>query len=204
VLPDDLVAAFLVLGLVLVLFRAVYESRKIHRHKKGTAREEAESGANEPLIVLSAVTVVVFYLEMALYAILSLAGLPPVLTRSCLQLRFQYDSLVQAFGIAMMVFGYIIVVLSLRALEYDRLVTSGPYKYVRHPQYVGYFVVFAGFFLLLLNFITLAPLLSIPGEVRMATIEEESLTQEFGGSYADYQKVTGKFFPKIKSVEQPD
>jgi protein-S-isoprenylcysteine O-methyltransferase Ste14 len=72
---------------------------------------------------------------------------------------------------------------------------------VRHPQYVGYFIVVAGFFLLLLNTIALAPLLSIPGEVRMATIEEEFLTRKFGGSYVNYQKVTGKFFPKIRRAQ---
>ena len=196
-LPEDLVAAFLGLSLVLVLVRAVYESRKFHRRKKETARVEAESVSNEPLIVLSAIFVVIFYLEMASYVILVVIGLQHVLVGSCVQLQFPFDSSVQAFGIAMIVFGYIMVLLSLRALDYDRLVTWGPYRYVRHPQYVGYFIIFAGFFLLLLNPAALAPFLSIPGEVRMATLEEEFLTKKFGDSYVNYQKTTGKFFPKL-------
>jgi protein-S-isoprenylcysteine O-methyltransferase Ste14 len=197
VLPGDLVAAFLGLSLAFTLVRAVYESRKFHRGKKEATRVEAESAANEPLIVLSAVFVVIFYLEMASYVILIVIGVQHVLVGSYVQLQFPFDSSLQAIGFAMMVFGYITVFLSLRALDYDKLVTWGPYRYVRHPQYVGYFIIFAGFFLLLLNPVALAPFLSIPGEVRMATLEEEFLTKKFGGSYVNYQKATGKFLPKL-------
>lgn len=197
-LPDVLVAAFLFSCLALVLLRPVYESRKSHRGKKETASEEKESGGREPLIILSAVLVVVFYLEMASYVALVFVGLPHVLAWSYAQLRFPFDSIVQGLGFAMMIIGGVIVFLGLRALKNDKLVTSGPYYYVRHPQYLGYFMVFAGFFLLLLNLIALAPLLSIPGLVRMATIEDVFLIRRFDGSYLDYEKATGKFFPKIR------
>lgn len=203
-LPDDIVAAFLTLSLTLVLVRAIYEFRKSHRGKRA-ASEDVELGANDPLVVLGAVFVVVgFYFEMVLYAVLVLVGFQQVLVGSFAQLRFPFDSLVQALGMSLIVLGYLIVFLGLRAIEYDRLVTSGPYRYVRHPQYVGYFFVFAGFFLLLLNLIALIPLLAILGEVRMANIEEEFLTEKFDGSYVDYRKATGKFFPKIRHEEPRD
>ena len=201
-LPEDLVAAFLGLSLALVLVRAVYESRKFHRSKKEPARLEAESAANEPLITLSAVFVVIFYLEMASYVMMVVVGLQDVLVRSYVQLQFPFDSSVQAFGAATMVFGYITVFLSLHALDYDKLVIWGPYHYVRHPQYFGYCIIFAGFFLLLLNPVALAPFLSIPGEVRMANLEEEYLTKKFGDSYVNYQKTTGKFFPKLSRIQK--
>jgi protein-S-isoprenylcysteine O-methyltransferase Ste14 len=199
VLPEDIVAAFLTSSLALVLVRALYEHRKFHQGKKETAREEAESTANEPLIILSAVFVIIFYLEMASYVILVVAGFQHVLIASYVQLQVPFASSIQTFGVAMMIFGYITIFLSLRALEPDKLATRGPYRYVRHPQYLGYFIVFAGFFLLLQNLVALVPLLSIPGEVRMATIEEGFLTEKFGNSYVDYQKVTGKFLPKIRT-----
>lgn len=203
-LPDDIVAAFLTLSLTLVLVRAIYEFRKSHRGKRA-ASEEVELGANDPLVVLGAVFVVVgFYFEMVLYAVLVLVGFQQVLVGSFAQLRFPFDSLIQALGMSLIVLGYLIVFLGLRAIEYDRLVTSGPYRYVRHPQYVGYFFVFAGFFLLLLNWIALIPLLAILGEVRMANIEEEFLIKKFDGSYVDYRKATGKFFPKIRHEELRD
>jgi protein-S-isoprenylcysteine O-methyltransferase Ste14 len=204
VLPEDIVTAFLTLSLALVLVRAAYEHRKFHRGKKETASEEAESTANEPLIILSAVFVVIFYLEMASYVILVVAGFQHVLVASYVQLQVPFASPIQALGVAIMLYGYVIIFLGLRALERDKLVTRGPYRYVRHPQYLGYFIVFAGFFLLLQNLVALVPLLSIPGEVRMATIEEGFLTEKFGNSYADYQKVTGKFLPKIRTKKSHD
>ena len=201
-LPEDIVAAFLALTLALVLVRAVYESRKFHWGRKEPEGEEAESTANEPLIILSAVFVVIFYLEMASYVILVAAGFQNALVGSYVQLQVPFASSIQALGVAMMVFGYTTIFLGLRALERDKLVTRGPYRYVRHPQYLGYLIVFAGFFLLLQNLVALAPLLSIPGEVRMASLEEEFLTEKFGASYINYQKSTGKFFPRLSHVQK--
>jgi protein-S-isoprenylcysteine O-methyltransferase Ste14 len=203
VLPNDIVAAFLTLSLTLVLVRPIYEFRKSHLGKRA-ASEEVEPSANDPLVVLGAVSVVVFYFELASYAILVLVGLQQVLIGSFAQLRFPFDSLIQTLGMSLIVFGYLMVFLGLRAIEHDRLVTSGPYRYVRHPQYVGYFFVFTGFFLLVLNFIALIPLLAILGEIRMANIEEEFLTKKFDGSYVVYQKATGKFFPKIRHQKPRD
>lgn len=91
-LPEDIVAAFMALSLALVLVRAVYESRKFHWGKKETAGGEAESTVNEPLIILSAVFVVIFYLEMASYVILVVAGFQHVLVGSYLQLQVPFAS----------------------------------------------------------------------------------------------------------------
>ena len=202
-LPDNVVAAFLTLSLTLALVRPIYEFQKSHQGNR-TASEEVEHDANDSLVILGAVFAAVFYFEMVLYVILVLVGLPQVLVGSFAQLRFPFGSFIQALGMSLIVFGYLIVFLALHAIEYDRLVTSGPYRYVRHPQYVGYFFVFAGFFLLLLNLIALIPLLAILGEVRMANIEEGFLTEKFDGSYVDYRGATGKFFPKISHEEPRD
>jgi protein-S-isoprenylcysteine O-methyltransferase Ste14 len=191
-LPDDVIAVFLVLSLALFLGRSLYESKKSH------GRKEVEPTASEPILILGAVFALVFYLEAALYVILFLLGIESLLTSSIFQLHFPFDYLVQTLGIAIMIFGYILVFWSLHALEYGKLVTWGPYCYVRHPQYVAYFFIFGGFFLTLLNLIALLPLLAIPSEIRMATIEEEFLTQKYGDEYIRYQQKTGKFVPKRK------
>jgi protein-S-isoprenylcysteine O-methyltransferase Ste14 len=201
VLQSIVVAAFLAFSIVLFVGRSVYESKKSGRNKKDITPEKAESATNEPLLVFGALFALVFYAEMILYVILVLMSLQAVLTSSLLQLAFPYDTLIQTLGIAIMVFGYFLIFWGYYTLEYDKLVTWGPYRHVRHPVYLGYFIVFAGFLLTLLNLVALLPLLGIPGEVRMATIEEQLLTKKYGEGYAHYQQETGKFFPKKKKRE---
>jgi protein-S-isoprenylcysteine O-methyltransferase Ste14 len=193
-LPEDVIAVFLMLSLALFLGRRLYESKKSH------GRKEVEPTASEPIIILGAAFALVFYIEAALYVILFLLDIQSPLTSSIFQLHFPFDYLVQTLGITIMIFGYILVFWSLHALEYGKLVTWGPYRYVRHPQYVAYFFIFGGFFLTLLNLIALLPLLAIPGEIRMATIEEEFLTQKYGDEYIRYRQKTGKFVPRIKKL----
>ena len=81
-----------------------------------------------------------------------------------------------------------------------KLVTSGPYRWVRHPLYsVGtlFFLAFAIMadnwfiaFLAVIAFVLLA--------VRTPS-EEAHLIKKFGNEYRDYMKHTGRFFPKVGS-----
>jgi protein-S-isoprenylcysteine O-methyltransferase Ste14 len=79
--------------------------------------------------------------------------------------------------------------------ENQKLVTWGPYKYVRHPSYLGYFLMFFGLFFIWPNLFTLFPLFAIPGYFRVAFKEEKLLVQRFGDEYVTYQKRTGRFIP---------
>jgi protein-S-isoprenylcysteine O-methyltransferase Ste14 len=199
-LPDIVTASFLALSLVLAFVRTAYESKKSGGGKTEAAHEEVEPAANEPLLIFGAVFALVFYAEMILYVTLVLFGWQTALTTSFAQLLFPFDSQIQWIGILMMAFGYILVFWGLNALEYDKLTTRGPYRYARHPQYLGYFIIFAGFFLTLLNLIALLPLLAIPSMIRQANIEEEFLTRKFGNAYIRYQQETGKFFPRCLHI----
>ena len=78
-----------------------------------------------------------------------------------------------------------------------RLITSGPYGYIRHPSYTGYFLMFVGLFLTWFNLIAAIPLLGIPGYVSIAKKEESMLELRFGSAYTEYQRRTGRFFPKL-------
>lgn len=85
--------------------------------------------------------------------------------------------------------------------ENHKLVTWGPYRYVRHPAYLAYFILFIGLPLTLLNLIAIIPLIAVPGYIRIANIEEALLTKRFGNEYQRYQQATGKFFPKRISLK---
>jgi len=81
--------------------------------------------------------------------------------------------------------------------DVGKLVTWGPFRYVRHPPYLGYFLMFFGFPLLVVCFIALIPLIAIPGYVQLTYHEERLLVKEFGNQYVKYQRKTGRFFPRL-------
>ncbi|MTI69702.1 MAG: isoprenylcysteine carboxylmethyltransferase family protein [Firmicutes bacterium] len=77
-----------------------------------------------------------------------------------------------------------------------KLVTSGIYAYIRHPQYTGFFLVTLG---MILEWATLTLLLMWPTLIilyyRLAKKEEEDMLKEFGEDYKEYKKRTSMFLP---------
>ena len=81
-----------------------------------------------------------------------------------------------------------------------RLATTGPYAYVRHPQYVGFIMVMLGFLLQWPTLLTLAmfPVL-VCMYVRLARAEEREALSEFGAAYKRYMHDVPGFIPGISS-----
>ena len=77
------------------------------------------------------------------------------------------------------------------------LATTGPYAYVRHPQYVAFVVIMLGF---LLQWPTLLTLVMFPvltwAYVRLARREEDEVSRTFGERYARYAAATPRFVPR--------
>ena len=160
------------------------------------------------LFALAAFGTLFFFLLAIAYAFLIFTGLFQLVQYFPLQLRFQHDSWVQVIGIALETVGYLLFLWSVlergryatswEMHENHKLVTWGPYRYVRHPSYLAYFLMFFGLFFLLLNLVALVPLVAIPGYVSLTTYEEQLLIARFGNEYVEYQRRTGRFLPKIK------
>lgn len=85
-----------------------------------------------------------------------------------------------------------------------RLATTGPYRHVRHPQYVGFIIILFGF---LLQWPTLLTLLMFPllvaMYVRLAYTEEVEVRREFGPAYDAYAAVTPAWFPRLRAPRFP-
>jgi len=79
--------------------------------------------------------------------------------------------------------------------EIDLIVSSGIYKYSRHPVYLGFFVMWLGVSVLTLNLITfiLTVTLGILS-YKIAEKEEEICIQKYGNEYKMYQKKVKLFF----------
>ena len=79
-----------------------------------------------------------------------------------------------------------------------QLVTTGIYRFIRHPQYTGFLLITFG---MLCEWATLPMLLMYPIlvwlYVRLARREEADMREEFGPAYDDYRARTGMFLPRL-------
>ena len=86
-----------------------------------------------------------------------------------------------------------------RAQREGRLATTGPYAYVRHPQYVAFITIMLGF---LFQWPTLLTLVMFPVLVvvyaRLARREEREVRARFGAEYDRYAGATPAFIPRLK------
>ncbi|MDA1106993.1 MAG: isoprenylcysteine carboxylmethyltransferase family protein [Proteobacteria bacterium] len=78
------------------------------------------------------------------------------------------------------------------------LATSGPYAYIRHPQYAAFVLIMFGFLLQWPTVLTLAmfPVLAYM-YVRLARNEEREIGAGFGEAYARYATRTPAFIPHL-------
>lgn len=83
-------------------------------------------------------------------------------------------------------------------LRDHKLITSGPFRLVRHPGYSGILAIFLGTALGMLNWILLAlwPLVAA-GTYLTSSAEEGLLRAKFGTVYEDYARQTNRFIPGI-------
>ncbi len=85
-----------------------------------------------------------------------------------------------------------------------RLATTGLYAHVRHPQYVGFITILAGF---LVQWPTLLTLLMFPVlvtmYVKLARREEMEAKRFFGPEWEEYSARTPAFLPKYGRARNP-
>ena len=112
---------------------------------------------------------------------------------------FGYDNLVYlgltigAVGLVIWISGMLTLGSSLAVLPgKDRLVTSGVYRYFRHPIYIGIVLTLSGLFLACGSQICLVYVITIviPLNIFRARSEEKFLREQFGDAYQKYRAIT--------------
>jgi protein-S-isoprenylcysteine O-methyltransferase Ste14 len=80
--------------------------------------------------------------------------------------------------------------------EVHRLVTTGFYRFIRHPSYLGALLGGIGWVLVFRSGIGLLLIaLLVPVLIGMIRAEEARLLSEFGENYADYRRRTWRLLP---------
>ena len=96
--------------------------------------------------------------------------------------------------------GFVIVYRAWRVLyearQHHNLAVSGPYRYVRHPQYGGFLLIMFGFLVMWPTLPTLImfPILTVV-YLRLARHEEQQVRAEFGEAYVEYAVITPALIP---------
>lgn len=82
------------------------------------------------------------------------------------------------------------------------LVTTGPYRYLRHPFYTSYLVFWIGWAIATWSPWSLIPLLAITVIYVTAALGEERKFSrtELAEAYEDYRRQTGFFWPRLPGV----
>ncbi len=115
------------------------------------------------------------------------------------------------FGVIIVVFGMLIVVWAtiyikkaiLGEIEpkLNILIKNGPYRFIRHPVYLGMTIAILGVPLSLGNWLGIIAvfLLFLPSEIYRAKLEEKKLAIKFGIEWENYVKQTNSILPFIKN-----
>lgn len=208
-LTETVVAVFLVFWLgcfFSVNLYNVVKGQKLRKGEKVCAEVERPLGF---IVGLAAFGTLVYFVEVFSYLFLVFTGLIFGLCDFPFLFQFPFIFSIQIVGLVLTSVGYFVFVWSVAVRgryavswampENQRLVTSGPYRYVRHPSYLGYFLMFFGLFFLWPNLFTLFPLVAIPGYFRVTFEEERLLVRRFGDEYVEYQRKTGRFIPMFRN-----
>ena len=79
------------------------------------------------------------------------------------------------------------------------LVTSGPYRWIRHPLYTFAMLFWIGICLVAANWLLMLLLATaFLGVLLRTPLEEQRLIDEFGDDYRAYIEQTGRYWPRVR------
>jgi len=88
---------------------------------------------------------------------------------------------------------------TLTMTEGQKVVTAGPYGWVRHPGYLGEILIWTGFGVLSSNVVAMAllPVMFVAVLLYRISSEEKMLVKELGEDYVQYQHRTRRLIPLV-------
>jgi protein-S-isoprenylcysteine O-methyltransferase Ste14 len=115
-----------------------------------------------------------------------------------------------AIGMGLFLIGLVIRLYSLAALkqyftysvarvEDHKIVETGLYKFIRHPGYLGQWIIFLGISMSISNWLSILAMI-VPvtlGYLHRINVEERFMLAQLGKDYLDYQGRTKRIIPQV-------
>lgn len=181
-------------GLIILNIAIILAFLLLLRYRKPTRGEWASKGVFTAFVI--ALMTEMFGFPLMIYLFSPLANADREVTR----IYFTYMGYgITSIGVLLSILGVILIALGwYRIHRADRLVTTGIYRWMRHPQYTGMFLFVTGWMLHWMTLITLIlyPII-IGAYIWLASFEEKQLIAEFGEDYKNYRHSVKKFIPYI-------
>ena len=146
------------------------------------------------------------------FGIAYLAWIPlPLRVSDCLQvLMLAGGSLLYFPGMALLLWGrlalgknyFVSTGFGAQLFSDQQLVTTGPYRIVRHPMYAGLILSAIGSLLIYTTWTTVFFTCFAPLMLRRARYEEIALSAEFGEQWQEYCKRVPAFIPRLRKRHQ--
>jgi protein-S-isoprenylcysteine O-methyltransferase Ste14 len=166
---------------------AVFElGLRVHEVARGKGRREHDRGTRVMIVVSLGLAFVVANVAASRTHALEVAG-----------------AVVMCLGLATRVWAVVALGRSFRTtVEVDpgqAVVTSGPYRWVRHPAYTGLLLIVAGYGLALGGWLAFLACLALPlpAILQRIRIEEAELNRVLGDTYRSYQATTARLVPRV-------
>jgi len=84
-------------------------------------------------------------------------------------------------------------------LPEHRLIRSGPYRWIRHPSYLGQLMILVGLGAMMANWISLfaAPCFTALALIARIRLEERAMAEHFGADFESYRRTTWRLLPWV-------
>lgn len=162
--------------------------------RRRDATQAADRGTRQILVVA---------LLAGLVAGVAIARVPMLRSGANTWLTFAIGAIVMLCGVALRSWAVLTLGRHFRrevTIEADhRVITNGPYRWVRHSAYAGNLLTYAGLGLVLGSWVSAAVVMTAVfiGLIPRITLEERTLERTFGPTYLDYERVTARLIPGV-------
>ena len=113
---------------------------------------------------------------------------------------FPASKIIMGIGILLVIYGWKQIH---KARQQGTLMIEGIYKYIRHPQYLGFLMITLGLNVMWLTIITLVmwPILAVL-YWRLAKKEDKEMEKQFGEEFLEYKRRVPGFIPRPRTIKQ--